>query len=66
MKSLIKAYWNLLVPRVPESNPKLDEVQIRKIVKEVARGNTSLQVGKYATQNARKLQKERIIKHSFI
>jgi len=66
MISLIKAYWDLLVPSLPESQFVLSEEKVRKIVKEIARGNPSLQVGKYVTSSKRRIQKERIIKHSFV
>ncbi|MBC3832308.1 hypothetical protein H8K33_12360 [Undibacterium amnicola] len=66
MITIFNAYWNLLFPRVPDNHYVLDERSIRKIVKEVARGNPSLQAGKYATEKERKAQKMKIIKHSFI
>lgn len=64
--SLIKAYWGLLFPSVPDSIFSLSAEKTRLIVKEKARGNPSLQVGNYTTKNKRKERKENICGHSFI
>jgi hypothetical protein len=66
MKMFIKAYWRLLFPRVPESTFTMPPEKMRRIVKEVARGNPSLQAGKYITYADRAMRKEHIVKSSFI
>lgn len=66
MRILFKAWWDLFFPQVPDSKFVLAPEQVRNIIKEQARGNPSLQIGKYVTASTRKETKERIIGHSFI
>jgi hypothetical protein len=66
MKMILKAYWKLFFPDTPTQGSGLTQEQIDRIIKEKARGNPSLQIGKYVTCSRRKAAKERILKHSFI
>ncbi|MEN9865336.1 MAG: hypothetical protein RL748_926 [Pseudomonadota bacterium] len=66
MVAILKAYWELFFPTTSTQDAELSQEQVDKIIKEKARGNPSLQIGKYVTYSRRKAAKERILKHSFI
>ncbi len=66
MKILLKVWWELFFPRVPNSKFILRREQIRNIIMRKALGNRSLQIGKYVTASERKTKKDRIIGHAFI
>jgi hypothetical protein len=66
MVTIFKAYWELFFPEIDTQDSGLSQEQINSIIREKARGNPSLQIGKYVTHSRRKAEKERILKHSFI
>lgn len=61
----ISAYYRLIFPAIPDITKQLDENTTKYLVKELARGNPSLQVGKYATKAQREKKKTEVCRYSF-